>query len=117
VAVANSGRYGGGMQLAPDARLDDGLLELMIISDMPRLRFLRTLPSVFKGEHVHRPEFALERARRVRIAASRPFTLYADGDPIAELPAEIEVLPAAVQTIVPAGGAGTPGPTIAAASA
>ena len=37
----------------------------------------------------------------MRIAASRPFTLYADGDPIAELPARIEVLPAAVQTIVP----------------
>jgi YegS/Rv2252/BmrU family lipid kinase len=107
VAVANSGRYGGGMQLAPDARLDDGLLEVMIISDMPRLRFLRTLPSVFTGEHVHRPEFALERARRVRIAASRPFTLYADGDPIAELPAEIEVLPAAVEMIVPAAAAGT----------
>jgi YegS/Rv2252/BmrU family lipid kinase len=106
VAVANSGRYGGGMRLAPDARLDDGLLELVIISDVPRLRFLRMLPSVFKGEHVHRPEFELVPARRVRIAASRPFTLYADGDPIAELPAEIEVLPAAVQTIVPAGSAG-----------
>jgi YegS/Rv2252/BmrU family lipid kinase len=117
VAVANSGRYGGGMQLAPDARLDDGLLELMIISDMPRLRFLRTLPSVFKGEHVHRPEFALERARRVRIAASRPFTLYADGDPIAELPAEIEVLPAAVRTIVPAACAGTAAGSRATASA
>jgi YegS/Rv2252/BmrU family lipid kinase len=117
VAVANSGRYGGGMQLAPDARLDDGLLELMIISDMPRLRFLRTLPSVFKGEHVRRPEFALERARRVRIAASRPFTLYADGDPIAELPAEIEVLPAAVWTIVPEACAGTAAGSKAAASA
>ncbi len=117
VAVANSGRYGGGMRLAPDARLDDGLLELMIISDMPRLRFLRTLPSVFKGEHVHRPEFALERARRVRIAASRPFTLYADGDPIAELPAEIEVLPAAVQTIVPVDVAGATAGAEAAASA
>jgi YegS/Rv2252/BmrU family lipid kinase len=104
VAVANSGRYGGGMRLAPEARLDDGLLELVIISDVSRLRFLRMLPSVFKGEHVHRPEFALEHARRVRIAASRPFTLYADGDPIAELPAEIEVLPAAVQMIVPAAG-------------
>jgi YegS/Rv2252/BmrU family lipid kinase len=104
VAVANSGRYGGGMRLAPDARLDDGLLELVIISDVSRLRFLRMLPSVFKGEHVHRPEFEMLRVRRVRIAASRPFTLYADGDPIAELPAEIEVLPAAVRTIVPAAG-------------
>jgi YegS/Rv2252/BmrU family lipid kinase len=117
VAVANSGRYGGGMQLAPNAQLDDGLLELMIIFDMPRLRFLRTLPSVYKGEHVRRPEFALERARRVRIAASRPFTLYADGDPIAELPAEIEVLPAAVRTIVPAPGAGSAAGSRATASA
>jgi diacylglycerol kinase family enzyme len=106
VAVANSGLYGGGMRLAPGARLDDGQLELVIISDLPRLRFLLLMPSVFKGEHVNRPEVEIVRARRVRIAASRPFTLYADGDPIAELPAEIEVLPAAVQTIVPAVGAG-----------
>jgi YegS/Rv2252/BmrU family lipid kinase len=102
VAVANSGHYGGGMRLAPGARLDDGLLDLVIISDMSRLRFLRMLPSVFKGEHVHRPEFEVVRARRVRVAASRPFTMYADGDPIAELPVEIEVLPAAVRAIVPA---------------
>jgi len=104
VAVANSGHYGGGMRLAPGARLDDGLLDLVIISDVPRLRFLRMLPTVFKGEHVHRPEFEVVRVRRVRVAASRQFTMYADGDPIAELPAEIEVLPAAVQTIVPGNG-------------
>jgi YegS/Rv2252/BmrU family lipid kinase len=103
VAVANSGHYGGGMRLAPGAQLDDGLLELVIISDVSRLRFLRMLPTVFNGEHVHRPEFEMVRARRVTVAASRPFTMYADGDPIAELPAEIEVLPAAVCTIVPAG--------------
>jgi len=102
VAVANSGHYGGGMRLAPGARLDDGLLDVVIISDFPRLRFLAVLPTVFKGEHVNRPEVQVVRARRVRIAASRPFTLYADGDPIGELPAEIEVLPAAVRAIVPA---------------
>jgi YegS/Rv2252/BmrU family lipid kinase len=102
VAVANSGLYGGGMRLAPDARLDDGRLELVTISDLPRVRFLALLPSVFKGEHVRRPEVQIVRARRVRISCSRPFTMYADGDPIAELPAEVEVLPGAVRTIVPA---------------
>jgi YegS/Rv2252/BmrU family lipid kinase len=117
VAVANSGLYGGGMRLAPDARLDDGRLDLVIISDMPRLRFLAVLPTVFKGKHVNRPEFEVSRVTRVRIAASRPFTLYADGDPIAELPAEIEVLPAAVQAIVPAGGAGIGAGSKATASA
>ena len=50
VAVANSGRYGGGMLLAPDASLDDGLLDVVIIADMSRLRFLRLLPTVFKGD-------------------------------------------------------------------
>jgi YegS/Rv2252/BmrU family lipid kinase len=104
VAVANSGLYGGGMRLAPDARLDDGRLDLVTISDLPRTRFLALLPRVFRGEHVRRPEVEVARARRVRIECSRPFTMYADGDPIAELPAEVEVLPAAVATIVPAAG-------------
>ena len=117
VAVANSGLYGGGMRLAPEARLDDGRLDLVIISDFPRLRFLAVLPTVFMGKHVNRPEFQVVRVSRVRITASRPFTLYADGDPIAELPAEIEVLPAAVQTIVPAAGGGTAAVSKAAVSA
>ncbi|HEX5191619.1 MAG TPA: diacylglycerol kinase family protein [Solirubrobacteraceae bacterium] len=104
VAVANSGLYGGGMRLAPDARLDDGRLELVTVADLPRMRFLALLPSVFRGEHVRRPEVEVVRARRVRIESSRPFTMYADGDPIAELPAEVEVLPGAVRTIAPAAG-------------
>jgi YegS/Rv2252/BmrU family lipid kinase len=104
VAVANSGLYGGGMRLAPDARLDDGRLEVVTISDLPRVRFLALLPSVFKGEHVRRPEVEVVRARRVRIESPRPFTMYADGDPIAQLPAEVEVLPGAVRTIVPESG-------------
>jgi YegS/Rv2252/BmrU family lipid kinase len=102
VAVANSGLYGGGMRLAPDARLDDGRLELVTIADMPRLRFLTLLPSVFGGRHVRRPEVEIVGVRRVRIACSRPFTMYADGEEIAQLPAEIEVLAGAVRTIVPA---------------
>ncbi len=118
VAVANSGLYGGGMRLAPDARLDDGWLELVTIADMPRLRFLTLLPSVFNGRHVRRPEVEIVRVRRVRIAGSRPFAVYADGDPIAQLPATIEVLAGAVRTIVPAGdGKWTPHPSATAATA
>jgi diacylglycerol kinase family enzyme len=92
------------MRLAPDARLDDGRLEVVTISDLPRVRFLALLPRVFKGEHVRRPEVEVVRARRVRIESPRPFTMYADGDPIAQLPAEVEVLPGAVRTIVPESG-------------
>jgi YegS/Rv2252/BmrU family lipid kinase len=102
VAAANSKAYGGGMMMAPDASLDDGLLEVVIVGEVPRLRFLRLLPTVFKGEHVLQPNVEVIRTPQVRISASRPFTLYADGDPIAELPATIRVRSAAVRTLVPA---------------
>jgi YegS/Rv2252/BmrU family lipid kinase len=101
VAVANSGAYGGGMLLAPSASLEDGALDVVTVEHVPKLRFLRLLPSVFKGEHVHQRAVQVTRASEVTIAADRPFTMYADGDPIAELPATVRVLPRAVKVIVP----------------
>lgn len=101
VAVANSGAYGGGMLLAPDASLDDGLFDVVLISDAPKLRFLRLLPTVFKGTHVTHENCEIVRAREVRVSADRPFTMYADGDPIAELPVTVRVLPGAIRVMVP----------------
>jgi diacylglycerol kinase family enzyme len=76
----------------------------VIVTDIPKLRFLRLLPTVFSGAHVKLPYVHVLRGTEVHIAASRPFTLYADGDPIAELPATIRALPRAVRAIVPAAG-------------
>jgi YegS/Rv2252/BmrU family lipid kinase len=101
VAAANSKAYGGGMWLAPAAALDDGLLDVVIVGHVPKLRFLRLLPTVFKGEHVREPNVEVLRAREVEISAERPFTLYADGDPIASLPVKVRTLPGAVKVIVP----------------
>jgi YegS/Rv2252/BmrU family lipid kinase len=101
VAAANGGRYGGGMLLAPHASLDDGLFDVVTVADVPKRRFLRGLPRVFRGRHVENDEVDVRRARELRIAADRPFTLYADGDPLAELPATVRTLPAAVRVIVP----------------
>jgi YegS/Rv2252/BmrU family lipid kinase len=102
VAAANAKAYGGGMIMAPDASLEDGLLEIVIVGDAPRLRFLRLLPTVFNGEHVNQPNVEVIRSASARISASRPFTMYADGDPIAELPVTVRARPGAVRTIVPA---------------
>ncbi len=52
VAAANSKQFGGGMLLAPNASLTDGLLDVVIIEDMPKLRFLRLAPTVFSGRHI-----------------------------------------------------------------
>ena len=101
IAAANSKAYGGGMMLAPDASLDDGLLDLVMVEHVSKARFLRLLPTVFKGEHVRQPAVHVQRARVVSIAADRPFTMYADGDPIAELPVTVRVLPSAVRVMVP----------------
>ncbi len=102
VAAANSGAYGGGMLLAPDASLQDGLLEVVLVAQVPKLRFLRLMPTLFKGTHVRQAAVQVFRAREVEISADRPFTLYADGDPIAELPVTVRALPGAVSVMVPA---------------
>jgi YegS/Rv2252/BmrU family lipid kinase len=101
IAAANSGVYGGGMRLAPDARLQDGLLDIVAIEQVSKLRFLTNLPKVFKGTHVRLPSVKVFQAAEVTISADRPFTLYADGDPIAQLPARIRALPGAVRVLVP----------------
>jgi YegS/Rv2252/BmrU family lipid kinase len=102
VAAANSRQFGGGMRLAPDASLTDGLLDVVIIEDMPKLRYLRLAPTVFSGRHLRYREVSVLRGREVHISATEPFTLYADGEAIAELPVTVRVLPSAVRMIVPA---------------
>jgi YegS/Rv2252/BmrU family lipid kinase len=101
VAVANSGVFGGGMYLAPDARLDDGTLEVVLIEHASRGRYLRFLPNAFKGTHVHEPNVRVLTGREITFAADRPFTAYADGDPIAELPATVRVVPGTLRVLAP----------------
>ena len=101
VAVSNSGRYGGGMQLAPNASLTDGLLDVVTCSESSKLHFLGALPKVFKGSHVDDPAFSVRSATVIRLESDRPFRVFADGDPIASLPCDITVKPAAVQVLLP----------------
>jgi YegS/Rv2252/BmrU family lipid kinase len=102
VGAANSKAYGGGMFAAPGALLDDGLLEVMVVEHMSRRRFLLSLlPKVFKGTHVEMPEVHVFRAKEVEISADRPFTMYADGDPIGDLPLRVRAVQGAVNVLVP----------------
>jgi YegS/Rv2252/BmrU family lipid kinase len=106
VGAANSKAYGGGMYAAPDALLDDGLLDVPYCEQVSKLSFLTgILPKVFKGTHVREPSVHVLRGRELQISADRPFTLYADGDPIGELPLRVSVLPHAVRVLVPADSA------------
>jgi YegS/Rv2252/BmrU family lipid kinase len=102
VAAANSKAYGGGMIAAPDAVLDDGLLDLGACGNVSKLTFMRGIGKIFKGEHREILQVQEWRTADARIEADRPFTVYADGDPIAELPATVTVLPRALRILVPA---------------
>jgi YegS/Rv2252/BmrU family lipid kinase len=101
VAVSNSGVYGGGMRLAPDASLEDGRLDVITTSNTTRRTFLWALPKVFRGTHLTEPSVELRLASRVALAADRPFRLFADGEPIAALPCTVTVQPAALRVLLP----------------
>ena len=101
VAVANSGMYGGGMRLAPDASLHDGELDVVTSAETGRLTFLKALPKVFKGTHVDEPTVQVRRAKVVELSADRPFRVFADGDPVGTLPCTVTVRPGAVRVLLP----------------
>jgi YegS/Rv2252/BmrU family lipid kinase len=101
VVVANSRAYGGGMRVAPDALLDDGLLEVVAIGQVSKLRFLANLPKVFRGTHVALDSVRVFRAPGVAISADRPFVMYADGDPIGALPVRLRAVSGALSVLVP----------------
>jgi YegS/Rv2252/BmrU family lipid kinase len=99
VAVANSGVFGGGMYLAPDAVLDDGLLDVVLVHDVSKRIYLNNLPKVFTGAHVRAPGLEFLRGREIAFHADRPFPVQADGDPIAQLPATVRVQPGALRVL------------------
>jgi YegS/Rv2252/BmrU family lipid kinase len=104
VGAANSRSYGGGMQAAPHALLDDGLLDVLVLADVSKRSFVTSLlPKVFKGDHTDLPCVHSFRTAEVSISADRPFSMYADGDPIGELPLRVRALAGAVTVLVPPG--------------
>jgi YegS/Rv2252/BmrU family lipid kinase len=101
VAVANSKAYGGGMYIAPHAELDDGQLDVVLVSESSKTTALRDLPKTFKGTHSALPYVQTLRGKKVELSADRPFTIYADGDAIGELPATVSISPASLKVLVP----------------
>jgi YegS/Rv2252/BmrU family lipid kinase len=102
VGACNSKAYGGGMRAAPEAMLDDGLLDVVVLESVGKLTFLtRILPKVFSGTHVREPCVHVYRAREIVLGADRPFTMYADGDPIGELPVRVRALRGAITVLTP----------------
>ena len=107
VVVANSGYYGKGMHIAPDASVDDGVLDVVVIEAASRWELIRSLPKVYDGGHIDLPEVTVLTGRRVEIAADArtPVPVGGDGEPLGTLPgldagpAVVEVLPGALSIL------------------
>jgi YegS/Rv2252/BmrU family lipid kinase len=101
VAVGNSKAYGGGMLILPMAELDDGKLDVIVCKQVGRLRFLRDLPKVYRGTHMHLPYTEFLRGEEIEVSSSRPFVIYADGDPIGATPAVMRVERRSLRVVAP----------------
>jgi YegS/Rv2252/BmrU family lipid kinase len=101
VAVGNSKAYGGGMLVFPQAELDDGRLDVMLVSRTSKLRCLIELPKLFKGTHGESEHVQFLRGEEVEVSADRPFVIYADGDPIGATPAILRVERRCLRVIAP----------------
>jgi diacylglycerol kinase (ATP) len=100
VVVANGPSYGGGMRVAPDARFDDGLADVVVLHEISTVEFLRVFPSVFRGAHVGHPAVQVLRGRQVSLEAEG-IVAYADGERFAPLPITVETVPGAVTVLGP----------------
>ncbi len=100
VVVANGGYVGGGMHIAPGAKLDDSLFEVVIVGDIGRFELLKALPTVYKGTHVDHPKVSMRKARRVTVESPERILVYADGELLGEGPASFSLLPAALSVVV-----------------
>lgn len=102
VSVGNNTSMGGGMLVTPDARLDDGEFDVLVVHPLSRLAFLRIFPRVFKGTHTSDPRVKVYRARSIRIEAEG-VVAYADGERVGPLPVDIDAVPGALRVLVPHG--------------
>jgi diacylglycerol kinase (ATP) len=98
ISVANNRSLGGGMHIVPHADLEDGMLDLFIVTPMSRFAFLRVFPKVFSGRHTELPAVSFQRVRSVTLNAPG-VVAYADGERIGPLPVEITVVPGALKVL------------------
>jgi diacylglycerol kinase (ATP) len=98
VAIGNGSSFGGGLRITEGARMDDDLLDVVIIKPISKLDLVRTYPKLFKGTHTTHPQYERHLARKVTVAAPG-IVGYADGERFGPLPITIESVPGALEVL------------------
>ena len=101
VIVANGVWHGGGMKLAPDARPDDGLFDVVLMKDVTKVDFLTTAPKLYKGRHIGHPKVEVLRSATVAVDAPEHLPIEVEGEQVGTTPARFEIVPRALRVRVP----------------
>ena len=101
ILISNAQLYGGVLRITPQARLDDGLLDMVIFNGIGPQYTLRHLLSVLGGRHLQDPSVKFLRARRVMVDCANPWPVQIDGDPIGTTPMTFQVVPRALRVLIP----------------
>jgi diacylglycerol kinase (ATP) len=99
-AFANASSYGGGMKIAPQAQLDDGLLDVCVINHMNKLELFCLFPTVYFGRHLTVPQVEYFQTERLKLETEAPQDVYADGEYVCRTPIEVGVARGALRVIV-----------------
>jgi diacylglycerol kinase (ATP) len=103
LAFANGAFYGGGMRIAPDAAVDDGLLDVCLVGDMSRLVALGQVPHLYRGTHVRHPLVSMFRVARIDVDGAPAVRIHLDGESFGRLPLSVVVEPGRLEVAVPTG--------------
>ena len=93
VVAANGTYFGGGMRIAPDAKLDDGMLDIIVGGDLGKWESFVALLKIYRGTHLPHPGIVELSATRLSLESDRPLPIEADGEALGVTPATFEVLP------------------------
>lgn len=93
LAVCNSKYIGGNMLIAPDAIIDDGLFDVIMVDKLSRFELLKTLPKIFTGEHINHPAVSCIKANHIKIKTRPEMMLSPEGELFGKTPSEILIHP------------------------
>ncbi|HEX2986929.1 MAG TPA: diacylglycerol kinase family lipid kinase, partial [Chloroflexota bacterium] len=96
VVVAIGRYFGGGMRVAPNALLDDGLFDVITVGDVGHMELVYNFPRVYRGTHLTHPKIGAERARLVTVESDHPVLVQADGELLGMAPVTFQILPRAL---------------------
>jgi diacylglycerol kinase (ATP) len=100
-AFANTPTYGGGMKIAPNARMDDGQLDVCVIGGVDPFKFACMFPTVYFGRHLSLTEVRYFQAVHLRVETETPFDVYADGEFVCRTPVEFSVRRGVLKVLMP----------------